>query len=117
MTTTMAWAPPASPNLPAWTITWRGHSWADTDVTVEHLAALAVISGDDSFGSLNLNPVVIRDYPGEGYMRLVFMLSALAVVEACDGLDGAEAEAMSVRVLSEIKKATADSVLGCIRFA
>lgn len=110
-------APPTSPNLPAWTIRWHGHAWSDADLTVEHLAALAVISGDDSFGSLMLDPVVVRDYPGEGYMRLVFMLSALAVVEACRGLEGEEAQARSTFVLGEIQKASADLVLGCISFA
>lgn len=115
MTATML-ASPAAPKLPDWSITWRGHSWSDSEITVEHLAALAVISGDDSFGALMLDPVVIRDYPGQGYMRLVFMLSALAVVEACKGLEGDEAAAMSAWTLEEIQRSTADAVLGSIRF-
>lgn len=115
MTATML-APPAPPKLPDWTIRWGGYSWADSEVTVEHLAVLAVISGDDSFGSLVLDPVVVRDYPGQGYMRLVFMLSALAVVEACRGLDGDEAAEMTARVMSGIQKSAAEVVLGCISF-
>lgn len=99
-----------------WTIRWQGHTWTDQDVTVEHLATLAIISGDDSFGSLELTPDVIKDYPGEGYMRLVFMLSALAGVAACEGLDGDEAQGELTIALADIQRASADSVLAAITF-
>lgn len=106
---------PARP-IGGWTIAWNGHQWSDSDLTVEHLAALAIISRDDSFGSLELNPKVISDYPGEGYMRLVFMVSALAGVAACEGVDGEEAKFRMAAELARVKAAKAEDVLAAITF-
>ena len=99
-----------------WTIRWAGHEWTPNDLTGQHLAALAIISGDDSFGSLELTPDTMIGYPAQGYMRLMFMLSALAGVTACEGLEGDEAAGMMGRVLASIQAATAEDILASITF-
>jgi len=103
--------------MSTWQIEWRGRTWTDDDLTGQHLATLALISGDDRFESLQLTPDEVVAYPTEGYMRLMFMVSALAAVDACNSLDDDdEAQAATVRTLAAVQAATADEIIGCIKF-
>jgi hypothetical protein len=105
--------------MSGWTITWRGNTWTDDDLTGIHLAQLAIISGDDRFESLSITEDDIRSYPSDGYMRLMFMLSTFVVTAACEGLDHSnvdEATDRTALALRTVQTATADEVLGCITF-
>ena len=103
--------------MSAWAIEWRGTTWTDDDLTGQHLATLALISGDDRFESLDITEDEVRVYPSDGYMRLMFMVSAFATVEACNGIDDPdEAQVATTRALAEIQAASADEILGCIKF-
>jgi len=100
-----------------WSINWRGDSWTDDDLTGQHLATLALISGDDRFKNLELSEAEVTGYPSEGYMRLMFMLSAFVVVAACNEVaDDDAAQAATSVALTEIQAASADEILGSISF-
>lgn len=101
-----------------WTISWGDQSWTDDDLTGQHLATLALISGDDRFESLSLTADEVVDYPSEGYMRLMFMLSAFVTVHVCNGIDDDDAARdATATALADIQNATADEILGCVKFA
>lgn len=104
------------PPLRPWRITWRGSSWTEDDLTGQHLATLAIIAGDDAFDLLRLTPVEAREYPRRGFMRLMYMVSALAVTEATDGLDDEDAQRVLVETLSEIQKAPAEEIVAALSF-
>ena len=99
-----------------WSMNWRGDSWTDDDLTGLHLATLALISGDDRFENLELSEADVTGYPSEGYMRLMFMLSSFVVVSVCNGLDDEAAQSATTAALTEIQAASADEILGSIKF-
>lgn len=100
-----------------WTIRWRGSEWTDADLTGQHLATLALISGDDRFEDLSIPESELRAYPSLGYMRLMNLLCALVAVEACDGIDDPDvAQEAVARALSVIQSASADEILGAVSF-
>lgn len=101
-----------------WTIRWRGCLWTDADLTGQHLATLALISGDDRFDDLSITEAEVRAYPSLGYMRLMNLLCALMAVEACDGIDDPdEAQQAIVEALAEIQAASAEEIIGAVSFA
>ena len=103
--------------MSSWTITWGDQSWTDDDLTGQHLATLALISGDDRFESLSLTADEVVEYPSEGYMRLMFMLSAFVTVHVCNGLDDDdEAQEATTLALTDVQSSSADSILASIRF-
>lgn len=99
-----------------WTITWRGQSWTDDDLTGLHLATLALISGDDRFEDLTITPEEVALYPALGFMRAFNLLRTFVLVAALDGTDGDEANEIDGRVLDELKAATADELIGAFAF-
>lgn len=102
--------------MSAWRITWDGKSWTDDDLTGQHLATLALISGDDRFEDLAITEDEVRTYPGQGYMRLLNMLSALVAVDVAGELPIIEAQEAVVEALGRIHAASADDILGCVAF-
>lgn len=98
----------------AWRITWQGKSWTDADLTGQHLAALALISGDDRFESLQVSEDEIRAYPALGHQRLMNMLGALVAVDIAEAFNG-DADELAA-ALAEISEAKADVILGCVEF-
>jgi hypothetical protein len=96
------------PRPGAWSIEWRGRRWTDADVTGQHLATLALLTGSDDFESLDVDP-------RHGHQRLMSMLMALICVDRSQGVDDAEAvtEVMAL-ALEEVAKASADEILGAL---
>lgn len=111
-------APPRPPS-PGWSIHWRGRVWHESDLTVQHLAVMALLTGDDDFASLDLaapedHPAWERfkhaHAPWRGYMRLFFTLVAFLAVEREKGDGAALAE-----IVHELQSATAEELLGCLQ--
>lgn len=100
-----------------WTIAWRGNSWTDSDLTGQHLATLALISGDDRFESLDISEGDVRSYPSEGYMRLMHMLSAFVAVDASEGLEALAAGEALTQAFTEIQAAPAEEIIGSVSFS
>lgn len=100
-----------------WTIRWRGSEWTDADLTGQHLATLALISGDDRFEDLSITEAEVRAYPSEGYMRLMNMLCALVAVDVSDDTDNPDvAQQRITEALSVIQQASAEEIIGCVSF-
>lgn len=103
--------------MTGWTISWRGRSWTDRDLTGQHLATLAILSGDDRFADLSITEAEIVEYPRLGYMRLMNLLGALVSVAVTDGIDDpSEAQDAMTKSLTEIQSASADEILGSVSF-
>lgn len=98
----------------SWRITWQGKSWTDADLTGQHLAALALISGDDRFEGLRIEADEIKAYPALGHQRLMNLLGALVVVDTADTFGDDQDELAAA--LDEIRQASADDILGCVEF-
>lgn len=107
------------PAAPGWSIHWRGRVWHESDLTVQHLAVIALLTGDDDFATLDLtdpedHPAWERfrltHAPWRGYMRLFFTLVAFLAVERERG-DGAALAG----IVRELQSATADELLGCLQ--
>lgn len=101
-------------DINGWSLKWQGKSYSDADLTGQHLAALALISGDDRFEQLLVSEDEIRNYPALGYMRLMMLLGAFVTVDVANEYDGDEAEVAAA--LEEIQKASADDILGAVTF-
>jgi hypothetical protein len=98
------------PRPGGWRITWRGKSWTDADVTGQHLATLALLSGTDDFAQLDIDP-------RHGHQRLMSMLMALVAVDRADGLEDVDAVTDLLAVaLSEVAGAPADEILAALTF-
>lgn len=98
------------PRPGAWTIRWRGSRWTDADVTGQHLATLALLSGSDDFDSLDPDP-------RHGHQRLMQMIMALVCVQRAE--NGTEVEDVTHTLavaLDEVAKASADEILGALAF-
>jgi hypothetical protein len=98
------------PRPGGWLIRWRGSEWRDTDVTGQHLATLALLAGDDSFESLDVDP-------RHGHQRLMGMLTALVCVERAQDLEDVDQVAATLSAaLDEVAKASADEILSALTF-
>lgn len=101
-----------------WTISWEGRTWTDDDLTGQHLGTLAIISGDDRFQSLQIDEPTMREYPKEGYMRLMNMLATLIAVDAVtDDMDDTRAAEALAQALKSVQQAKADDILDAVRFS
>jgi hypothetical protein len=117
MTATLTARPDATtgkdlPRPGGWSITWRGTVYRDTDVTGQHLATLALISGTDDYASLDIDP-------RHGHQRLMMMLTAFVAVAATAGIDTADPDRIAAEIASAINgvsTATADDILGSLSF-
>jgi hypothetical protein len=60
-----------------WRIGWRGRVWTDADIRGEHLAFVALLTGDDSWRMLDVADV----RPEVGPVRLMCLIAALVAVD------------------------------------
>lgn len=97
-----------------WRITWQGRSWTDLDLTGQHLATLALISGDDRFKDLDISEAEIRVYPALGHQRLMNMIAALSVVATSETF-GDDTDEIAA-ALEEVQKAPAVDIFGAVEF-
>jgi hypothetical protein len=102
------------PKVNGWSLTWQAKTYSDADLTGQHLAALALISGDDRFEQLAVTPDEIKVYPAQGYMRLMNLLGAFVTVDTANEYDGDEAEVAAA--LDEIRQASAEDILSAVMF-
>ena len=105
MTTTEA---PTAP----WRITWRGQSWAESDLTGQHLAVLALITGRDDYDMLEISPV-------NGHQRLMMLIAACVTVDRTMGADPESPDEIATTVaesVDEVSKASVDEILGALTF-
>ena len=106
MTTTEA---PPTP----WTITWRGDSWSESDLSGKHLSALALIAGRDDFDMLEMSPT-------NGHQRLMMMIAACVAVEAAESVSPEDVDEIAKVVaesVDEVSKASVDEILGALTYA
>ena len=97
-----------------WKLTWQGDTWTEEDLTVQVIAQLALISGDDRFEQLLVTEDEMAAYPALGYMRLVNLLSAFVSVVTMDRFDGDQDELTAA--LQEIQASKAEDVLASLSF-
>lgn len=118
MTTTMLAAPPRGPSaqLPAppstadgWSIVWRGRVWRESELTGQHLATLALLTGSDDYETLDIDP-------RHGHQRLMQMIAAFVCVDETAGLaDAGDAAEAITLAIQQVSKASADEILGALR--
>lgn len=105
--------PSTSVDLPrpgAWSLHWRGRVFRESDLTGQHLATLALLTGSDDFGALDLDP-------RHGHQRLMQMLMAFITVESAgDVADGDELADIIAAKINEVSRASVDELLGAIRY-
>lgn len=113
MTTLEAPNPTTAVNLPrpgSWRIVWRGSEWSEADVTGQHLATLALLTGTDDFDSLDVDP-------RHGHQRLMQMIMALLCVSRSQGVDDVDAVSdLLAESLDEVAKASVEEILGALRY-
>lgn len=92
-----------------WALFWRGRAFSESDLTGQHLAFLALLTGSDEYEALDINPLA-------GHQRLMQMLTAFVCVERTAGLDDpAKAGDEMAAAIKEIAEASADEILGALR--
>lgn len=98
------------PRPGAWSLHWRGRVFRESDMTGQHLATLALISGTDDFESLDIDPT-------NGHQRLMSVLTAFVVVDRVGGVDDVDAVTDIVsQAIAEVSAASVDEILGAIDF-
>jgi hypothetical protein len=98
------------PRPGGWSLHWRGRVFRESDMTGQHLATLALISGRDDFELLDIDP-------RHGHQRLMSVLTAFVVVEASQSVaDEDELAAVVASKVAEVAKASVDEILGAIQF-
>lgn len=111
MTTLEAPNPTTSVDLPrpgAWSLHWRGRTFHESQVTGQHLATLALLTGSDDFEALDIDP-------RHGHQRLMQMLMAFLTVEAAgDVADGDELAGVIATTIDEVARASVDELLGAL---
>lgn len=96
------------PRPGAWSLHWRGRVYHEADLTGQHLATLALLTGNDDFEALDLDP-------RHGHQRLMQMLMAFLTVEAAgDVVDGDELAGVIATKIDEVSKASVDELLGAL---
>lgn len=92
-----------------WAIFWRGRVFSEADLTGQHLATLALLTGTDDYEALDIDP-------RNGHQRLMQMIAAFLCVDDTSGLsDPATAGDAISKAISEVSKASADEILGALR--
>lgn len=103
-------APVGAPSS-AWALFWRGRAYNESDLTGQHLAFLALLTGSDDYEALDINPLA-------GHQRLMQMLTAFVCVERTAGIDDpAMAGDEMAAAIQEVAKASVDEILGALRRA
>jgi len=97
----------------AWSITWRGLEFDESQLTGQHLSVLSLIAGSDDFTTLDVDP-------RHGHQRLMMMISAVAVVDACmavsGGVDADDIGNLVAETVAAVAAAPAEEILGSLRF-
>lgn len=94
-----------------WRIEWQGQSYGWADLTVGHLALIALLSGTDEWESLD--PRWID--PTSGYMAAAYMLTAfLAQERVTDGMTDDEAAAVMAQVYAEVSAVKASALADAV---
>lgn len=113
MTTLQAPNPTTVVDLPrpgAWSLHWRGRTFRESQLTGQHLATLALLTGSDDFAALDVDP-------RHGHQRLMQMLMAFRTVEESAGVEDEDALAAVVAAtISEVSTASVDEILGSLRY-
>jgi hypothetical protein len=93
-------APPApDERVITWRIEWEGKSYTWDDLTVGHLALVALLSGEDSWETLD--PRFVD--PTSGYMAAAYLLTAfLAQERVIDDMSDVEASDVMASVYAEV---------------
>ena len=97
---------------PAWRITWRGDTWAESDMIGQHLSVLALVTGRDDYDMLEISPV-------NGHQRLMMLITAFVTVKRSDDMDPEDTDAVATVVaesVDEVAKATVDEILGALSY-
>lgn len=110
MTTLAAPRPDTLVDLPAprrWVITWEGQRFTEQDVTGEHLAYIALLTGVDSWEHIALDELD----PSIGPLRLMWLITAFVAVRD---------EIIDSEPLGELIQSTralsAEQLLDCLTF-
>lgn len=93
------------PEPGSWRITWRGRVWHESDITGEHLALIALITGEDDWRALDLAEID----PKRGPYRLMLMITALVAVA-----DRADDERKLARIIRDVREATVAELLDAL---
>jgi len=97
----------------AWSITWRGLKFDESQLTGQHLSVLSLIAGTDDFTSLDVDP-------RHGHQRLMMMIAACVVVAAANsvgvGFDTDDVAALVAEAVEEVASAPAEEILGSLHF-
>ena len=90
-----------------WSLTWKGRTFHESQLTGKHLSVLALIVGNDDFSTLDVSPLA-------GHQRIMMMLAAFLVVDA--KLEGdTEANAAAVaEIMASIAESPAEEILGAL---
>lgn len=109
--------PPSTPpvDLPApggWSIEWRGRTFHESELTGQHLATLALLTGSDDFAALDVDP-------RHGHQRLMSVLMAFLTVAAAREVgpeDGDVLAGVIAQAIDEVSSASVDELLGALTF-
>jgi len=90
-----------------WSLHWRGKVFTESMLTGQHLSVLALLTGTDSFESLDINP-------GSGHQRLMQLLAAFVAVDT--GATASGNDAVLALAIAEISTASAEEIIGALRY-
>lgn len=110
--TVSTWAAPtgfavnvSAPKRAGWRIGWRGRSWTDADIRGEHLAFVALMTGDDSWRMLEVAEV----HPEAGPVRLMCLIAALVAVD-----DAVSDEEQLAAIIRDVRATPVAELLGAL---
>lgn len=101
-----------------WRIEWQGRSFGWEDVTVNHLAIVALLCGHDEWESLGPHQVD----PTTGYMMAAYLLTAFLVLARADerGIDASSdddaAASLMAEVLAEVRQIRAADLADAVHY-
>lgn len=103
--------PPTADAAAKWSLTWKGRTFHQDDLTGEHLAFLALLTGWD--GWHHATPDDIADMnPATGPVRTMNLLAAFVCVA-----DALEEPEQIAAVIQDIRATSVSDLLDSIRFA
>lgn len=108
--TTFAPPDPATRAI-TWRIEWGGKSYTWDDLTVGHLALVAMLVGDDSWETLDPRQLD----PTTGYMMAAYLLTAFMAGErVSDDMDDEQSAAVMASVLAEVRTIRASELADAV---
>lgn len=100
------------PHPGAWSLHWRGLTFDESQLTGQHLATLALLTGTDDYESLDVDP-------RHGHQRLMQLLTTVVAVHAVrsSGTDDADQVALVMAdAINQVSSASVDEILGALRY-